>query len=133
MNVHPALISFMFCCSVLFYIFNLNFFFQKAGTSADYSMDLHHKEQLHDNVSMMQAQHYSVSFNFCCGERKNENKHTKLFSLHRFDQGIGLVQNSFNGSTLHAFLWLFKLFNISNSLFNLDKNLLSLSTLPDLI
>lgn len=94
MNVPPALISFMFCCSVIFYFFNLNFFFQKAGTSADYSMDLHHKEQLHDNVSMMQAQHYSVSFNFCCGERKNENKHRKLISLHRFDQGIGLVQNS---------------------------------------
>jgi hypothetical protein len=30
-------------------------------------MDLHHKEQLHDNVSMMQAQHYSVSYKLFFG------------------------------------------------------------------
>ena len=33
-----------------------------AGGNADYAMDMHQKEQLHDNtVSMMQSQHFSVS------------------------------------------------------------------------
>lgn len=34
----------------------------ESGGNADYGMDMHQKEQLHDNaVSMMQAQHFSVS------------------------------------------------------------------------
>jgi hypothetical protein len=33
-----------------------------SGGNADYTMDLHQKEQLHDNtLSMMQSQHFSVS------------------------------------------------------------------------
>lgn len=33
-----------------------------AGGNADYAMDMHQKEQLHDNtVSMMQSQHFPVS------------------------------------------------------------------------
>lgn len=32
-----------------------------AGGNADYAMDMHQKEPLHDNtVSMMQSQHFSV-------------------------------------------------------------------------
>lgn len=32
-----------------------------AGGNAEYAMDMHQKEQLHDNtVSMMQSQHFSV-------------------------------------------------------------------------
>ncbi|XP_020113985.1 probable NOT transcription complex subunit VIP2 isoform X2 [Ananas comosus] len=31
------------------------------GSNADYSTDLHHKEQLHDNVPVMQAQHYPMA------------------------------------------------------------------------
>jgi len=35
-----------------------------TGGNADYAMDLHQKEQLHDNtMSMMQSQHFSVSTN----------------------------------------------------------------------
>lgn len=35
------------------------------GGNADYPMDLHQKEQLHDNtISMMQQQHFSVNTNF---------------------------------------------------------------------
>ena len=34
-----------------------------TGSSADYPMDLHHKEQLHENsILMMQSQQLSVSF-----------------------------------------------------------------------
>ena len=33
-----------------------------TGGNGDYTMDMHQKEQLHDNaVSMMQSQHFSVS------------------------------------------------------------------------
>lgn len=33
-----------------------------AGGNAEYAMDMHQKEQLHENaVSMMQSQHFSVS------------------------------------------------------------------------
>ena len=33
-----------------------------TGGNADYDMDMHQKEQLHDNASpMMQSQHFSVS------------------------------------------------------------------------
>lgn len=35
-----------------------------AGGNADFSMDMHQKEQLHDNVSMMQPQHFPVSLKF---------------------------------------------------------------------
>jgi hypothetical protein len=60
-HVNAPALSFLFCCSVKFLFLFLGYFFPYVGASADYSMDLHHKEQLHDNVSMMQAQHYSVS------------------------------------------------------------------------
>lgn len=34
-----------------------------AGGNADYAMDMHQKEQLHDNtVPMMQSQHFSVGY-----------------------------------------------------------------------
>lgn len=37
-----------------------------AGGNADFTMDMHQKEQLHDNpMSMMQSQHYPVSHGFC--------------------------------------------------------------------
>jgi len=33
-----------------------------SGGNADYTMDMHQKEQLHDNtISVMQSQHFSVS------------------------------------------------------------------------
>ncbi|XP_078180520.1 NOT2 / NOT3 / NOT5 family isoform X2 [Carex rostrata] len=61
------------------------------GTSADYSMDLHHKEQLHDNVSMMQAQHYSMprtsTANFNMG-----GNYTTTRQQHQ--QGANAVSNS---------------------------------------
>ncbi|KAJ3669124.1 hypothetical protein LUZ60_011074 [Juncus effusus] len=49
------------------------------GSTADYSMDLqHHKDQLHDNVSMMQAQHYPMggrsSANFNMGSNYAPNR-----------------------------------------------------------
>ena len=41
-----------------------------AGGNADYAMDLHQKEQFHDNaVSMMQSQHFSVSPKFLAFEK----------------------------------------------------------------
>ncbi|OEL22098.1 putative NOT transcription complex subunit VIP2, partial [Dichanthelium oligosanthes] len=31
------------------------------GSSSDYAMDMHHKDHLHENVNMMQAQHYPIA------------------------------------------------------------------------
>lgn len=37
----------------------------RSGGNADYAMDMHQKEQLHDNaMSMMQSQHFNVRVNF---------------------------------------------------------------------
>ncbi|KAG8072656.1 hypothetical protein GUJ93_ZPchr0006g41483 [Zizania palustris] len=60
----------------------------KGGTS-DYAMELHHKEQLHDNVAAMQAQQYpmsrSVGFNLGSNYPPNRQHH---------QQGANSVQNA---------------------------------------
>nr|CAB3461142.1 unnamed protein product [Digitaria exilis] len=33
------------------------------GSSSDYAMDMHHKDHLHENVNIMQAQHYPLKEN----------------------------------------------------------------------
>lgn len=35
-----------------------------SGNSSDYAMELHHKEQLHENVPVMQTQQYPVGYCF---------------------------------------------------------------------
>lgn len=41
---------------------NLTLLVRIGGSGAEYAMDMHQKEQLHDNgMSMMQSQHFSVS------------------------------------------------------------------------
>ncbi|KAF0914314.1 hypothetical protein E2562_028200 [Oryza meyeriana var. granulata] len=59
------------------------------GTTSDYAMELHHKEQLHDNVPVMQAQQYpmsrSVGFNLGSNYPPNRQQH---------QQGANSVQNA---------------------------------------
>ncbi|KAG8059231.1 hypothetical protein GUJ93_ZPchr0002g24693 [Zizania palustris] len=59
------------------------------GSTSDYAMELHHKEQLHDNVPIMQAQQYpmsrSVGFNLGSNYTPNRQQH---------QQGANSVQNS---------------------------------------
>ncbi|XP_044950170.1 probable NOT transcription complex subunit VIP2 isoform X1 [Hordeum vulgare subsp. vulgare] len=49
------------------------------GSSSDYAMELHHKEQLHENVPVMQAQQYpmarSVGFNLGSSYQPNRQQH----------------------------------------------------------
>ncbi|VAI34503.1 unnamed protein product [Triticum turgidum subsp. durum] len=49
------------------------------GSSSDYGMELHHKEQLHENVPVMQAQQYpmarSVGFNLGSSYQPNRQQH----------------------------------------------------------
>ncbi|XP_062220494.1 probable NOT transcription complex subunit VIP2 isoform X1 [Phragmites australis] len=59
------------------------------GNSSDYAMELHHKEQLHENVPVMQAQQYpmarSVGFNLGSSYPPNRQQH---------QQGANSVQNA---------------------------------------
>ncbi|KAF2941184.1 probable NOT transcription complex subunit VIP2 isoform X2 [Oryza sativa Japonica Group] len=59
------------------------------GSTSDYAMELHHKEQLHDNVPVMQAQQYpmsrSVGFNLGSNYPPNRQQH---------QQGANSVQNA---------------------------------------
>ncbi|XP_015688785.1 probable NOT transcription complex subunit VIP2 isoform X2 [Oryza brachyantha] len=59
------------------------------GSTSDYAMDLHHKEQLHDNVPVLQAQQYplsrSVGFNLGSNYPPNRQQH---------QQGANPVQNA---------------------------------------
>uniref|UniRef100_A0A0E0CBF5 NOT2/NOT3/NOT5 C-terminal domain-containing protein n=1 Tax=Oryza meridionalis TaxID=40149 RepID=A0A0E0CBF5_9ORYZ len=59
------------------------------GNTTDYAMELHHKEQLHDNVPVMQAQQYpmsrSVGFNLGSNYPPNRQQH---------QQGANSVQNA---------------------------------------
>lgn len=53
------------CFCMLYESTKLNCSHVCLGGNADYPMDLHQKEQLHDNtISMMQQQHFSVNTNF---------------------------------------------------------------------
>ncbi|XP_020176467.1 probable NOT transcription complex subunit VIP2 isoform X1 [Aegilops tauschii subsp. strangulata] len=49
------------------------------GSSSDYGMELHHKEQIHENVPVMQAQQYpmarSVGFNLGSSYQPNRQQH----------------------------------------------------------
>nr|CAB3447919.1 unnamed protein product [Digitaria exilis] len=60
-----------------------------AGNSSDYAMELHHKEQLHENVPVMQTQQYpmarSVGFNLGGSYPPNRQQH---------QQGANSVHNS---------------------------------------
>ncbi|KAE8776442.1 putative NOT transcription complex subunit VIP2 [Hordeum vulgare] len=51
----------------------------KGCSSSDYAMELHHKEQLHENVPVMQAQQYpmarSVGFNLGSSYQPNRQQH----------------------------------------------------------
>ncbi|CAL5056123.1 unnamed protein product [Urochloa decumbens] len=59
------------------------------GNSSDYAMELHHKEQLHENVPVMQTQQYpmarSVGFNLGSSYPPNRQQH---------QQGANSVQNA---------------------------------------
>ncbi|KAG8072655.1 hypothetical protein GUJ93_ZPchr0006g44094 [Zizania palustris] len=59
------------------------------GSTSDYAMELHHKEQLRDNVAVMQAQQYpmsrSVGFNLGSNYPPNRQQH---------QQGANSVQNA---------------------------------------
>ncbi|RCV08631.1 hypothetical protein SEVIR_1G349000v4 [Setaria viridis] len=59
------------------------------GNSSDYAMELHHKEQLHENVPVMQTQQYpmarSVGFNLGSSYPPNRQQHL---------QGANSVQNA---------------------------------------
>ncbi|XP_039791635.1 probable NOT transcription complex subunit VIP2 isoform X3 [Panicum virgatum] len=59
------------------------------GNSSDYAMELHHKEQLHENVPVMQTQQYpmarSVGFNLGSSYPPNRQQH---------QQGVNSVQNA---------------------------------------
>ncbi|XP_062221775.1 probable NOT transcription complex subunit VIP2 isoform X2 [Phragmites australis] len=59
------------------------------GNSSDYAVELHHKEQLHENVPVMQAQQYpmarSVGFNLGSSYHPNRQQH---------QQGANSVQNA---------------------------------------
>lgn len=59
------------------------------GSTSDYAMELHHKEQLHENVPVMQAQQYpmarSVGFNLGSSYQPNRQQH---------QQGANSVQNA---------------------------------------
>jgi hypothetical protein len=35
-------------------------YFELSGSSSEYAMELHHKEQIHENVPVMQAEQYPV-------------------------------------------------------------------------
>lgn len=53
------------CCLFAFHPCGVDHYIRfRSGGNSDYTMDLHQKEQLHDNaMSMMQSQHFSVSLN----------------------------------------------------------------------